>query len=79
MTGNDWELPERFFSETHLDGRVMLWRDGVIAKEFPPSTPKPAIEVWASVYESGHKQGHTSGVGFGRLQLILEFRNLLQI
>lgn len=73
----DWELPDRYWAEHHIDGRITLWLDESQVEEFCAGSAQDAIEAWASAYAKGRRDGEVAGRSIGRAQLAAEFRTLL--
>jgi hypothetical protein len=79
MTGErDWCLPEDYWAEHHIDGRITLWLDEIHIRDFRPDTSQAAIEAWAEAYATGRRAGEVHGRTVGRNLLAAEFRTLLQ-
>ena len=78
MTSEDyWKLPDGYWAEHHVDGRITLLLDEAAVQEFRGGTPQKAIEAWAAAYAAGRQAGEASGRLIGRAQLAAEFRTLL--
>lgn len=75
---DDWHLPEDYWVECRVRGGFTLHWDDLPIREFPPGTPKPAIEAWCDAYTTGHRAGEASGERRGRNALAAELRRLLQ-
>jgi hypothetical protein len=79
MTGDrDWHLPDDYWAEHHIDGRITLWLDELQVRDFRPATPQAVIEAWAEAYATGRSAGEAHGRIVGRNLLATEFRTLLQ-
>lgn len=77
ITEEDWTLPDHYWAERHMDGRVTLWRNDSNLWDFRPGASQKAVEAWAQAYDQGRSAGVAEGLALGRTQLATELRTLI--